>query len=254
MSSGAVKALQLEQGLIHDYVPLLVKQQLEARLSGQYIVAITGEIGAGKSYVTQQLARLAKAQGLAVEVVDVDALGHAILGDLDVPLYRSFRQEVAGLFGATLLREDGSIDRSALGQIIFADRDQLQQFNQLIYRPLLLQLRRQLYGKRGLVLLDTALIAEAEMAYLSNNNTVLVHTSTSSQQQRLLQRGYTVRQLRQRLDSQYGYALKKKLLEDRIQTDRHGQLWELDNALEGNEAAIEALWTTIQQDLGLDSQ
>ena len=49
VSSSAVKSIQKEQGLIHEYVPLYVKQCLEARMSEQYIVGVTGEIGAGKS-------------------------------------------------------------------------------------------------------------------------------------------------------------------------------------------------------------
>lgn len=246
VSSGAVKALQAEQGLIHEYVPLLVKQRLEERLSGQYILAVTGEIGVGKSYVTRQLAALAAAQGMATHIVDVDQLGHAILGELALPLYRDFRAEVARCFGAALLLPSGAIDRSALGRIIFADRDQLQAFNALIYQPLLLQLRRQLYGKRGLVLLDTALIAESEMSYLSNNHTVLVGAASEVQRRRLYERGYSDEQLQQRLNSQYRHALKKSLLEARIADAQHGQLWVMDNEIEGNKAAIADLWEILQ--------
>lgn len=254
VSSGAVKALQLEQGLIHEYVPPLAKQRLEERLSGQYHLAITGEIGVGKSYVTRQLAALADAEGIATHIVDVDQIGHAILGDLSLPLYRDFRTEVARIFGAALLLPSGAIDRSALGQLIFADRDQLQQFNRLIYQPLLLQLRRQLYGKRGLVLLDTALIAESEMSYLSNYHTVLVGAATEVQRQRLYKRGYTPQQLQQRLQSQYGHALKQTLLEERITDTQHGHLWQLDNSETGNHAAIAALWKQLQDYFGLFSK
>lgn len=246
VSSGAVKALQLEQGLIHEYVPPLAKQRLEERLSGQYMLAVTGEIGVGKSYVTRQLAALATAQGIDAHIIDVDQLGHAILGELALPLYRDFRAEVAQRFGAALLLPSGAIDRSALGRIIFADREQLQAFNRLMYQPLLLQLRRQLYGKRGLVLLDTALIAEAEMSYLSNHHTVLVGAAPEVQRQRLYERGYTEEQLQQRFNSQYSHALKKRLLEERMAAAQHGQLWQLDNSTMGNETAIADLWKVLQ--------
>lgn len=55
-----MKAIQKDSGAIHEYVPLNVKQNLEARMSGQYIVGITGEIGSGKSYVSKKLEEIGK--------------------------------------------------------------------------------------------------------------------------------------------------------------------------------------------------
>ena len=60
ISSSTVKAIQKEHGRIEKYVPLYVKQCLEAKMSGQYIVGITGEIGAGKSYVSEKFIQLGK--------------------------------------------------------------------------------------------------------------------------------------------------------------------------------------------------
>jgi len=62
ISSSAVKAIQKEQGLIHEYVPLHVKQGLEARVSGQYIVGVSGEIGCGKSYVGKRFEELGETE------------------------------------------------------------------------------------------------------------------------------------------------------------------------------------------------
>ena len=45
ISSSAVKEIQKDQGLIQDYVSPYVKQCLEKKLSKQYIVGLTGEIG-----------------------------------------------------------------------------------------------------------------------------------------------------------------------------------------------------------------
>jgi hypothetical protein len=49
ISSGAVKAVQLEHGSVKDYVPLIVKQQLEWKVSGQVLLGVTGAIASGKS-------------------------------------------------------------------------------------------------------------------------------------------------------------------------------------------------------------
>ena len=251
ISSGAAKALQLEQGLIHEYVPLFAKQQLEERLSGQYLVAVTGEMGVGKSYLSQQLQRLGRERGMEVHVIEVDKIGHAILGQLEAPLYRKVRQAIGERFGPTLLDEDGFIDRPALGKIIFQHPDQLREFNQMIYQPLLLQLRRELYGKRGLLLLDTALISETGMNYLSNNNVILVEADRETQRQRLLQRGYQPPQITHRLSTQYTADRKRAYLLQGIRQSHHGQLWSFDNSPVNNLPAIEKLLDEVSDYLGI---
>ncbi len=249
VSSGAVKALQLEQGLIHEYVPLFAKQKLEERLSKQYIMAVTGEIGVGKSFMSQQIKRVCEAQNIAVHVIDIDKIGHQILGELVAPIYQETRQKIGNLFGQELLASDGFIHRKKLGEIIFHDAEKLEAFNQLLYKPLLLRLRRELYGKQGLILLDSALIAESKMTYLSNNNIILVKAPRDIQRQRLVQRGYTTRQIESRLNSQFNEALKKEMIIKCIERDYHGHLWEIDNSQEGDVEAVSGLVEGIVEKL-----
>ena len=76
ISSSAAKELQVEQGLIHEYVPLYTKQKIEEKLSHQYILGITGEIGVGKLYVCEKLEELGKEAGINVHTIDIDRIGH----------------------------------------------------------------------------------------------------------------------------------------------------------------------------------
>ncbi|MEO0875443.1 MAG: pantetheine-phosphate adenylyltransferase, partial [Bacteroidota bacterium] len=232
VSSGAVKALQLEQGLIHEFVPLFAKQKLELGISGQKIIAITGEIGAGKSHLSAHIKKLGEEKEHPVHIIDIDKIGHQILGELTAPIYCELRKEIAKKFGVSTSGEHCFIDRRRLGEIIFQDRAKLDYFNQLIYKPLLLQLRRQLYGKRGLILLDTALIAETQMSHLCNNNVVLIDIDTETQEQRLIERGYSKAQIKHRLNSQFTFNLKREMLEKRIAQDHHGKLWIVDGSKE----------------------
>jgi dephospho-CoA kinase len=73
-------------------------------------VALTGGIASGKSYV---LARIASH---GVPTIDADALVHEALaaGSPAVP-------RVAARFGRVVLAHDGSVDRKALGRVVFAD-------------------------------------------------------------------------------------------------------------------------------------
>lgn len=245
VSSSAVKALQMEQGLIHEYVPLNVKQKLEERLSGQFIVGVTGEIGAGKTYFCRQLIEAGMKEGIEVHHIEVDKIGHALLETLTEPLFVKLREQIAATFGKQLLTEEGFIKKDKLGELIFSDLEKLEKFNQLIYQPMLLRLRRALYGKKGILLLDSALIAESRMTYLSNNNMILVRTSPELQVQRLTTRNYSPEQMERRMKSQYTYERKRDFVEEEINKKGHGKLFLLENENGYDHSALKNILESI---------
>lgn len=248
VSSGAAKALQLEQGLIHEYVPLCVKQKLESKLSQQYLISVTGEIGSGKSFISQQLKRIGITQKIPVHIIDIDNIGHQILGALTEDLYVNIRKKIASTFGEHLMQGDGFINRSALGKIVFNDQSKLKVFNELLYKPLLLKLRREIYGKKGLIILDSALIAESEMSYLCNNNSILVQVNKDIQHRRLVERGYTEAQITNRFNSQFNAPLKEEMLKKHIAQDQHGKIWMLDNSYtDGNPDCVQLLEQVVEE-------
>ncbi|MFN3405360.1 MAG: pantetheine-phosphate adenylyltransferase [Cytophagaceae bacterium] len=250
ISSGAAKALQMEQGLIHEYVPLNVKQKLEERLSGQYIIGITGEIGAGKSYVSEQFKELGLKAGIPVHRIDLDTIGHEILENLSEPVFVKLRETLIEEFGQEIKLENGFINRKALGKIVFSDLSKLERLKSILYKPLLLRLRRSLYGKRGLILLDAALLAESRMAYLCNNKVILVKTSKELQIKRLKQRTYSDEQIHSRIQSQYSYEKKLQFLEKEIEDKGCGVIFHIDNSNE-NEGNIRSVFEQVISEIKL---
>lgn len=251
ISSSNVKQLQQEQGLIHEYVPLNVKQALEARMSGQYIIAVTGEIGAGKTYVTNKFMELAQAKKIKAHHLDLDLITHSILKDLPQPKYQLIRQAIVQEFGKKVKNTDGSINRKVLGEIVFKDRKRLKQLNEMLHQPLLVRIRRELYGKKGLIFCNAALIGEAGMSYLSNNMVCLVKTEKKTQKRRLLERELTEDQIERRLKSQYTFAQKKSFFKKIIQQDNFGKIWEINNSGVGAEADIKKKFAEIIRYFGL---
>jgi dephospho-CoA kinase len=251
ISSSAAKQIQKEQGLIHEYVPLNVKQALEAKLSQQYIVAVTGEIGAGKSYVSEQFIKLGREQDIQVHHIDLDYVTHQIYQDLPQPKYKQIRETIAQEFGAEVKNQDGSINRKLLGEIVFNDYTKLRRLNQIMEQPLLVRIRRELYGKQGLILLNAALIVEAGMTFLSNNHVCLIKTDQKSQKQRLAQRNLNDEQIQRRLDSQYTFQEKLKSLQELIKTDNFGHSWVIDNSAQASQEEISDKFTQIVDYFGL---
>lgn len=238
VSSTAIKALQKEEGFIHQYVPLYVKQCLEERVSGQCILGITGEIGSGKPLVSERFREQGKARKIPVHTIDLDDLGNQILEERQEPSYLKLRERVVEEFGEAVRNPDGTINRKNLGEIVYQSHERLRKLNQIMERAVMVRIRRELRGKRGLVLLNGALIAESNLTHLCNNNIVLVTCNKESQERRLRERGFNTRQIARRLASQYSEKEKKKKLLSRIEAENHGRLWILDNSDTGAEARV----------------
>ena len=122
-----------------------------------------------------------------------------------------------------------------MGEIVFSDQDALNKLNEIMTTPLLVRLRKELYGKKGLILFNAALIAESDMGYLCNNNVVLVYADKKTQESRLASRGLTLEQMQRRLGSQFDYAEKKSRIQQAIDRDNQGKIWAVDNSEGKNE-------------------
>ncbi len=225
ISSSAVKALQLEQGLIHEFVPLNVKQCLEERISGQLIIGVTGGPGTGKSYLIKQLLHLAGQHDIKAYSIDVDKLGHEILERSTEPAYAAFRKKLIEKLGAEIELPGGFIDSHKLGLKIFGNATLLEQFNQMIYKPLVVRLRKELYHKRGLILLESALLAETNSLFYCNNHVIVTSCKPGEQNKRLQSRGYSPEKITRLLAAQFNHKQKVNFIEKRIAIDGFGKVF-----------------------------
>jgi len=90
------------------------------------IIIVTGGIGAGKSVVCREFAKLGAA------VIEGDKAGHKCLAP-DGAAY----SEVVAEFGAEILNADGTISRDKLGRIAFANRENLERLNAATHKHIL---------------------------------------------------------------------------------------------------------------------
>jgi pantetheine-phosphate adenylyltransferase len=229
VSSGVVKAIQKEHGLIHEYVTLYVKQCLELKTSHQFILGVTGEIGVGKSYFSDLMVSTARTMGMECHNIDIDRIGHQILEELTEPRYQQVRDSLVDRFGKKIGLPTGMVNRKALGQIVFADRQDLQDLNRIMLNPILVRLKRELVGKRGIVILNGALLAESGMLPLCNNNIILINCRKKVQEARLKKRGLSSSQIARRVRSQYSFEQKKRIIEGLIESEMNGKLWTVDS-------------------------
>lgn len=187
-------------------------------------VGLTGGIGSGKSEVARLLA------GHGAFVIDADSLAREAVAPGTEGL-----AAVATEFGAEILSPDGSLDRSKLAQIVFADADRLAALNAIVHPYV---------GRRSAEIIASA-PAEAVVVYdlplLVENNlqehydvVVVVDSSPETQLSRLIEmRGMTQSDARARMAAQATREARLAAADEVIANDgdldvlaqRVGDLW-----------------------------
>ena len=169
-----------------------------SRDRGPLLIGLTGPIGCGKSTVAHWLvergAMLVNADRLARDVTEP---GSAAL------------EAVVARFGSDVLRPDGSLDRAALGRIVFADPGALAALESIIHpavRPRILEAMRAAVARDPVaVVLEAIKLVEAGYPALLDE-VWLVHCSPAEQEERLIGRGMDRADARQRMQAQAGLA------------------------------------------------
>jgi dephospho-CoA kinase len=96
-----------------------------------YVIGLTGNIATGKSTVLEML------RALGAEIIDADALAHEVMSPRS-PQWEAIVQA----FGPRILTPGGEIDRVALGEIVFQDREELQQLEGIVHPEVARRIRQ----------------------------------------------------------------------------------------------------------------
>lgn len=146
------------------------------------VVALTGGIACGKTTVAR---RFAGYHGITV--VDSDVITH----DLQQPGTVVFDRIVA-TFGREIVGEDGTIDRKALGNIIFNDAAKRRKLNGIVhpavFRCLIKAVVKSWISRKTVVILDIPLFFEARVPQWPFSDIVTVAARRDEQLHRLILR------------------------------------------------------------------
>jgi dephospho-CoA kinase len=144
-------------------------------------VGLTGSIAVGKSFVSGVLAEL------GCHVVDADELARKVVE----PGTKGLR-EVVDAFGAGVLRDDGTLDRAALGSLVFGSEEKRALLNSILH-PIIMAEQDALLNSweqedpRGVGIVDAALLIESG-GYRRFDKLVVVHCQPEVQLERLMRR------------------------------------------------------------------
>ena len=148
-------------------------------------IGITGGVGAGKSTV---LAFLEKEYGAFV--IQADQVGHLVMEPGE-----ECYEPVIALFGKQIIKEDKTIDRKRVSDVVFGKPEKLLQLNSIIHpavkRYILKSLEEQKEAGRLLVIVEAALLLEEHYQDFCDE-VWYVHTDKDIRIRRLMEnRGYT---------------------------------------------------------------
>lgn len=120
----------------------------------KHVIGLTGNIATGKSTVAEML------HDLGAETIDADALVHQMMGP-DSP----FAEALRSAFGNAVVNDDGSIDRPALGRIVFSDPAKLAELEEIVHPPVVEEMKAAIERPGPPVLvLDAIKLFEAGIA------------------------------------------------------------------------------------------
>jgi len=146
-----------------------------------YLIGLTGGIASGKSTVAARLAERGAVH------IDADVLAREVVAPGTPGL-----AAIAAEFGDAVLTSDGSLDRAALGAIIFNDAERRERLNAITH-PQVWRLTQQLIQEAGerdpeaVVVYDVPLLAEAAAdRRLAFDLIVVVHAEADTRIERMV--------------------------------------------------------------------
>ena len=142
-----------------------------------FIVGVTGGIGSGKSAVTERFANM------GITVVDADLAARVIVAP-----GRPALDAIAEHFGRDILQRDGTLDRAALRQRVFANERERQWLEQLTHPLIGQEILDQIATSRSpYTILSSPLLLETSQKDLTDC-VVVVDVPEAVQLQRTMQR------------------------------------------------------------------
>ena len=172
-------------------------------------IGLTGPIGCGKSTVAGWLG-----ERPGVVVIDADLVAREVVEPGQPAL-----EAIIGRFGADLRREDGTLDRAALGRLVFADPAALRDLEAITHpavRPRIESVMTRAEADHAdVVVIEAIRLVEGGLAVMCDE-VWLVTCDPAAQHERLLGRGASADLAAQRIAAQAGLVERVRPVATRV--------------------------------------
>ncbi|MHC1786978.1 MAG: dephospho-CoA kinase [Christensenellales bacterium] len=173
-----------------------------------YLIGLTGGIASGKSNIARTL------REAGAPVIDADGIARLLTGP-EGPALEPLREA----FGEGFIR-DGVLDRKALADLVFHDKEQMARLNALMHPLIWQEMRRQIDRNEGspAILLEVPLLYETGW-HIYCDEVWATWAPAGVRLRRLMRRdGLSFRQARARMNSQMSAREKARRADHVIKT------------------------------------
>jgi dephospho-CoA kinase len=193
------------------------------------IIGLTGGIASGKSTVGRMLTER------GAKLVDADEVAREIVRPGEPAL-----EAIASLFGQAVLQPDGTLNRQALGDIVFRDKEQLIELEAITHPAIRQRMQSLIHSfessnPNGLTVADVPLLYETKQEKLYEG-IMVVYVPAELQLERLMERsGMSREEASRRISLQMGMEEKRERAD-----------WLIDNSgtLEETEQQVDRFWNS----------
>jgi dephospho-CoA kinase len=195
------------------------------------LVGLTGGIGAGKSTVAARFAEL------GAHIIDADQLARDAVAPGTIGLAL-----VVAAFGSEILDSAGSLDRAALGAIVFADPEARTRLEDIVH-PEVSRLSSEAIARwratdpTGIVVYDIPLLVESKNVYAFDAVVVLAVPNATRIERLVSLRGMSHDEALRRVESQ---ATEEQRLA------RADYVIDSSTSLENTLAQVDTVWSQLQ--------
>ncbi|MET0974034.1 MAG: dephospho-CoA kinase [Leifsonia sp.] len=204
-----------------------------------YLIGLTGGIASGKSTIARRLVEHGAVH------IDADQLARRVL-ERGTPGLAAVREA----FGDGVLAADGSLDRAALGELVFSDAAALERLNGIVH-PAVRELSAKLFAAAEaadpnvVVVYDVPLLVEAEVDH-PFDLVVVAQATKKTRAERLVDiRGFSEQHAQARIDAQASDTARLSIADVVIDTD---------GSLAHTMSQADALWSRVRQEQAARAQ
>lgn len=168
------------------------------------LIGLTGGIASGKSLAAEELKQL------GAHLIDADEIAHEVVK----PAFPAYN-EIVKEFGEKIINPDKTINRKALGDIIFSNRKLRNRLEQITHPRILDEIDKRILAiqdkdPKAMIIIDAALLIEVGL-YKKMDKVIVVYADDKTQIERLMKRdGLTRDGAKNRISSQMPLQEKRK--------------------------------------------
>ena len=178
------------------------------------IIGLTGNIACGKTAVGRMLLELG-----AEKYIDADAVVHKLY-----QAGQAIAIKVGEVFGAAALAPDGSVDRKALGEIVFHDAEAMRRLEAIVHPAVGVALVSELatVSSSGIAIIDAVKLLEGGSGAFCQSKWLVVCTEEQQLARLMARNAFSEEEARARILAQPSVASRLPLVDEVI--DNSGTL------------------------------